>query len=206
MTTIMQRDLFGDTLSPAVQTAGLFAEVVFDRPLDQTYTYAVPEPLHARIGVGKRVLAPFGKGEKGTVGYCVRLTTTVPTRPVKEISRVLDDEALLTADLLRLTRWIADYYLCGWGQVLNAVVPGGAKQQAGIRSVVFLEPVAEADLPQPPPTLTAKQTAALEALRGAGRPVELRRLASLARCGLGPVEALIDKGLARQIGRASCRE
>ncbi len=201
MTTIMQRDLFGDTLSPAVQTAGLFAEVVFDRPLDQTYTYAVPEPLHARIGVGKRVLAPFGKGEKGTVGYCVRLSTTVPTRPVKEISRVLDDEALLTADLLRLTRWIADYYLCGWGQVLNAVVPGGAKQQAGIRSVVFLEPVAEADLPQPPPTLTAKQTAALEALRGAGRPVELRRLASLARCGLGPVEALIDKGLARRLVR-----
>jgi primosomal protein N' (replication factor Y) len=197
----MQRDLFGDTLSAAAQTAGLFAEVVFDRPLDQAYTYAVPEPLHAKIGVGKRVLAPFGKGEKGTVGYCVRLSTTVPTRSVKEISRVLDDEALLTADLLRLTRWIADYYLCGWGQVLNAVVPGGAKQQAGIRSVVFLEAVPEADLPQPPPTLTAKQTAALEALRAAGRPVEVRRLAAQARCGLGPVEALIEKGLARRLIR-----
>ncbi len=197
----MQRDLFGESLSPAVQTAGLFADVVFDRPLDQAYTYAVPEPLQAKVGVGKRVLAPFGKGEKGTVGYCVRLTTTVPTRPVKEISRVLDDEALLTPDLLRLTRWIADYYLCGWGQVLNAVVPGGAKQQAGIRSVIFLEAVAEADLPQPPPALTAKQTAALEALRAAGRPVEVRRLAAQARCGLGPVEALVEKGVARRLVR-----
>ena len=197
----MQRDLFGETLSPTIQTAGLFADVVFDRPLDQAYTYAVPEPLQDKVGVGKRVLVPFGKGEKGTVGYCVRLTTTAPTRQVKEISRVLDDEALLTPDLLRLTRWIADYYLCGWGQVLNAVVPGGAKQQAGIRSVIFLEAVPEADLPQPPPTLTAKQTSALEALRAAGRPIEVRRLASQAQCGLGPVEALVEKGVARRLVR-----
>ena len=36
---------------------------------------------------------------------------------------------------------MADYYLCGWGQVLNAVVPAGAKQQAGTRNQTFLEAV-----------------------------------------------------------------
>src|SRR6516165_10572537 len=145
----MQRDLFGEASLEAPPQSGVFAEIVFDRPLDHAYTYSVPETLEASVAVGKRVLAPFGKGEKLTVGYCVRLTTTLPHLVVKPICRVLDDEALLTPDLLRLTRWIADYYLCGWGQVLNAVVPGGAKQQAGIRSVAFVEAVPEADWPQP---------------------------------------------------------
>src|SRR5262249_41786557 len=112
----VQRDLFAPPEpEPAAPRPGLFAEAVFHRPLDHAYTYAVPEPLPESVAVGKRVLAPFGKGDKGTVGYCVRVGDDDPGRPVKEIRRVLDDEALLTPDLLRLTRWMADYYLCGWG-------------------------------------------------------------------------------------------
>src|SRR5207244_3156040 len=156
--------------------AGLFAEVVFDRPLDHGYTYAVPDSMRDVIAVGKRVQAPFGKGDKATVGYCVGLTETAPERSVKELRRVLDDEALLTPNLLRLTRWMADYSLCGWGQVLNAVVPAGAKEQAGTRSIVFLEAIPEESLPQPLPALTAKQTAALALLRAAGKPVESKQL------------------------------
>src|SRR5439155_684058 len=75
--------------------------------------------------------------------YCVGVTTKSPERSVKELQGILDDEALLTPNLLRLTRWMADYYLCGWGQVLNAVVPAGARERAGTRNVVLLEAVAE---------------------------------------------------------------
>jgi primosomal protein N' (replication factor Y) len=114
---------------------------------------------------------------------------------------VLDDEALLTPDLLRLTRWMADYYLCGWGQVLNAVVPAGAKDRAGTRTLTFIEALPEAEWPQPAPTLTAKQQAALDQLRAAGKPLELRQLAKRARCGPGPVEALLLKGVARRLVR-----
>ena len=54
--------------------SGLFADIVFDRPLDHAYTYAVPDrPASSAIGVGKRVEAPFGRGDKATVGYCVRV-------------------------------------------------------------------------------------------------------------------------------------
>jgi primosomal protein N' (replication factor Y) len=192
-----QRDLFGE---PAV-SSGLFAEVVFDRPLDQAYSYAVPAALVDAVAVGKRVQAPFGKADKSMVGYCVGLGRTPPGRPVKELRGVLDDEALLTPDLLRLTRWIADYYLCGWGQVLNAVVPAGAKQRAGTRALAFLEAVAEPELPNPLPRLTAKQQEAWEQLRSAGQPLEPRQLARRARCGAGPVEALVSKGLARRTTR-----
>src|SRR5690348_16870623 len=227
----MQRDLFSPEAGAVEQTASLFADVVFDRPLDHAFTYAVGEELRERIAVGKRVRAPFGRGDKTTVGYCVRLSETPPERQVKELVGVLDDVALLTDNLLRLTRWMADYYLCGWGQVLSAVVPAGARDKAGTRTLTFVEAIPEAELtpphpnPSPPNTgergesgsplpleggegqgvrgsdLTAKQTAVLELLRKAGKAVELRQLTRQAKCGPGPVEALVIKGLARRVAR-----
>ncbi len=35
--------------------------------------------------------------------------------------------------MLDLTRWMARYYACTWGQALDAVVPAGVKKQAGTR-------------------------------------------------------------------------
>jgi len=113
VTQLTQRELFEEPARSTQQTAGLFAEVVFDRPLDHAYSYAVPEQLREAIAVGKRVQAPFGKGDRATVGYCVHLTETPPPCAFKELLRVVDDEPLLDANLLRLTRWMADYYLCG---------------------------------------------------------------------------------------------
>ncbi|HJZ91784.1 MAG TPA: primosomal protein N' [Gemmataceae bacterium] len=178
--------------------AGVYADVVFDRPLDHAYSYAVPAELESRVGVGKRIEAPFGRGDKATVGYCVRVHDQPPTRAVKSITRVLDDEALLTDSLLRLTRWMADYYLCGWGQVLQAVLPAGVRDQAGMREAVFIEAVPEAEVPEPPPQLTPKQSSALAKLRDADGAVEQRRLCREAGVGPGVVKSLIDKGLARR--------
>src|SRR5262245_29666412 len=93
--------------------APLFADVVFDRPLDHAYTYAVPDALRDRLAVGMRVEVPFGRGDRGTPGFCVRISDQPPSRATKTVSRVLDDAALVDDHLMRLTRWMADYYLCG---------------------------------------------------------------------------------------------
>ncbi len=182
MTQTMQRDLFGLDEPPAPPIAGLFADVVFDRPLDHAFTYAVGDDLKGSVGVGKRVRAPFGRGDRTTVGYCVRVTETPPPRPVKELTAVLDDEALLDDNLMRLTRWMADYYLCGWGQVLNAVVPSGARNQSGTRVRAFVE---AAHGVEAPPRLPPKQAAVLQHLRQARVPVEVRELSRRLRCGAG---------------------
>ncbi len=168
----------------------LFADVVFDRPLDHAFTYAVPESLCDVIAVGKRVEVPFGKGNKGTPGYCIRLSDAVPERAVKHVLKVLDDVALLDDQLLKLTRWMADYYLCGWGQVLHAVVPAGVRSKAGTRSVTFVEAVPREQLPDPLPTVSPKQKQVLEHLRLEGKPIELRKLGSIA--------GLVEKGLVRK--------
>src|SRR6476619_7067647 len=84
-----------DAPKPAPPT--LFADIVFDRPLDHAYTYAVPDHLAGKIGVGKRVEVPFGKGGKGTAGFCVRVTDVQPNTAfeIKTVTRVLDDDAIV---------------------------------------------------------------------------------------------------------------
>src|SRR5262245_51964714 len=124
MTATNQTELFEQAAEQA-PTVAAYADIVFDRPLDYAYTYSVPKHLRDAIAVGKRVQAPFGRGDQPTIGYCVRISGNPPDREVKEVEHVLDEHVLLTPELLRLTRWMADYYLCGWGQVLNAVLPAG---------------------------------------------------------------------------------
>lgn len=192
-----QPTLFHEPVEPSESTT-LFAEVVFDRPLDHAFTYGVPESLASQVGIGKRVLTPFGKGDKATVGYCIRVHDQTPGRDVKSIRKVVDAEPLLTPELLRLTRWIADYYLCGWGQVLNAVIPAGAREQAGTKAVAFVEAVPESELNPPGPVLTTKQAAALKELRH-HEAMETRRLQQIAKCGSAVVEALVAKGVARKV-------
>jgi primosomal protein N' (replication factor Y) len=194
--------LFPDQPEAQATEASLYAEIVFDRPLDHAFTYAVPPGLAGALTVGKRVHAPFGRGDRPTIGYCVGIGASAPERTVKALQDVLDPEPLLSPHLLRLTRWLADYYLCGWGQVLNAVLPAGVRTQAGMRTQVFLALVPAGERPAPLPELTAKQRAALEHLEGAGKPLEPRYLARLAGCGLGPIDQLVQKGLVR---RASSR-
>jgi primosomal protein N' (replication factor Y) len=202
MTSTVQHDLFADaepTTKEAVgPPASVFAEVVFDRPLDHAFTYGVGDNLRGAVAVGKRVQAPFGRGNRAAVGYCVRLSETPPQRAVKELVGVLDDESLLTDDLLRLTRWMADYYLCGWGQVLNAVLPAGVRDRAGTRQRAFVEAVPEIAIPD---DLTPKQRGLLEHLRTAGRAVEVRELLRRVRSGPGPLAALVGKGLIRRVVR-----
>jgi primosomal protein N' (replication factor Y) len=194
---LMQPNLF-QADDPANAVDASFAEIVFDRPLDHAYTYAVPASLQDQIAIGKRVLAPFGRGDKQTIGFCVGLTDTKPERKVKAILQVLDDEALLTEHLLKLTRWMADYYLCGWGQVLNAVVPAGVRKQAGTRAVPLLELIPESLLPNPLPHLSPKQKRVHEFLKSHASPIELRQVREGTGCGTAPIEAMVDKGYVRR--------
>ncbi len=185
-------------LFPAADTGELFAEVVFDRPLDNAYSYSVPMALADQVAVGKRVECSFGRGEGTTSGYVVRVSGTVPPRAVKPLLRVLDDDALLDDHLLKLTRWMADYYLCGWGQVLHAVVPAGVREKAGTKQTTFVEPIPREQLPNPLPTVTPKQKQALEALRQNDGPMELAYLAKRLGTGTSPISGLVSKGLVRK--------
>ncbi|MFM8218229.1 MAG: primosomal protein N', partial [Planctomycetaceae bacterium] len=173
------------------------AQLVFNRPLDTPFDYVVPEEFRPVLQPGMRVRVPFGRGDHLITGYCVGLgkPTTPHTARLKRVAALIDQQPLLTPGMLDLTRWIADRYLCGWGQVLEAVVPAGVKNRAGTRNQVVVRINPEAWPANPPPELTDKQTAVLQALSAAGRPLDLGQLARLARCGSAPITALRRRGI-----------
>lgn len=198
MTRERQRTLFDSPELPWEEegSAGeVFAHVVFNRPLRVPYVYSVPADLTGQLLAGKRVLAPFGKGNTATVGYCVGLSETPGTSStLKPIRAVLDEKPLLSPKMLELTRWIAEYYYCGWGQVLEAVLPRAVKQSSGTRWTELVSPVPEDHRPQE--KLTPKQQRAFDALCQFGRPVSFRDVSQAARCGREVVKSLIRKGWA----------
>jgi len=181
-----------------LDSPSLFVDVVFDRPMDHAYTYSVPEALHARVGIGKRVECSFGRGDRGTTGYIVHISNQRPPREVKAISAILDDTSMLDDHLLSLTRWMADYYICGWGQVLHAVVPAGARDKAGTRTATFIVAVPSHELPNPLPTVTPKQKQVLDAVRQSTAPIESGELAKRLGVGASVISGLVSKGILRK--------
>jgi primosomal protein N' (replication factor Y) len=196
---------------PQPQGAERFAGVVFNRPLDQVFSYRVPARLAARLCPGQRVHVPLGKGNKPEIAYCVRLDDALPegVEPgrVKEVIEVLDDPPLIDANMLELTRWIAGYYACAWGQALDAVVPAGVKKQAGTRVGTFLVVPEEtrAQLDEVLATLTPKQSDALAILARSDEPLSVADLCRLARCAPGPIAALRKRGVIHTVRRRSRR-
>ena len=100
-------------------------DVVLPLPLDQAYTYRVPEAHAASVQVGARVLVPFRN--RRLTGVVVGEGPSPETLDfeVKAVLDVLDDVPVCTPALLDLTHWIADYYVCSWGEALKAVLPAG---------------------------------------------------------------------------------
>ena len=108
-----------------------FVEVAIPVPVDRTFTYRVPESIIARRLplIGERVRVPFGG--RILTGYIVAGAGSPPDRKVVDILSVLDDGVVVPRDVLRLTKWMADYYCVGWGEALRVALPGGAGGKRG---------------------------------------------------------------------------
>jgi primosomal protein N' (replication factor Y) len=107
-----------------------FAEIHFALPLSRGYTYRVPDSLDTLAQVGCRALAPLGK--RVATGFIVRRTDKIDFAPEKlrDILDVLDATPLFDASRLELAQWIADYYLCGLGEVLRTMLPPGLEKES----------------------------------------------------------------------------
>ncbi|RPI02199.1 MAG: primosomal protein N' [Calditrichaeota bacterium] len=100
-----------------------FAQIVFPVAVAHAFTYHIPERFLEDVISGVRVLCPFGT--RKATGFVVGRSDTTEISQLKEIEEVLDPVPLFTPQVLELARWIAEYYLCGWGEVLKAALPSG---------------------------------------------------------------------------------
>jgi primosomal protein N' (replication factor Y) (superfamily II helicase) len=104
----------------------LFCDVALAVPLDMVFTYAIPpgmEPV-----VGGRVLVPFR--QQRLSGIVVELHDRPPqvkTQQIKKVIEALDLSPVLDEQLLKLGKWIADYYLAPVGEVFRTMLPLSAE-------------------------------------------------------------------------------
>jgi primosomal protein N' (replication factor Y) len=99
----------------------LYIDVSLPVPVDQPFTYALPDTLRHRVRAGCRVLAPFGV--RKLTGIILRCHSDEPSGPLREALRLLDPEPVLGDDMLALGRWIASYYCAPLGEVLRMMTP-----------------------------------------------------------------------------------
>ena len=105
-----------------------FCDVALAVPLDMVFTYRVP--TEAAPVVGGRVLVPFR--QQRLTGIVVELHDREPSVKIKSILNVLDLSPVLDEQLLRLGRWIADYYLAPIGEVFRTMLPLNAEFKRAI--------------------------------------------------------------------------
>ena len=101
----------------------LFCDVALAVPLDMVFTYAIPpgmEPV-----VGGRVLVPFR--QQRLSGVVVDLHDRPPQVKTKKVLEALDLSPVLDEHLLKLGKWIADYYLAPLGEVFRTMLPLAAE-------------------------------------------------------------------------------
>ena len=186
----------------AARADRLAALVVFNRPLDTAFHYLIPDELRGQLGPGQRVRVPFGRGNRPTIGFCVGIERPPESRQkLKAIESVVDPTPLVDTAMLDLTHWIAERYLCGWGQVLEGVVPAGVKKRAGTREVKFFSLAPDHETRSKEFTLPEKQQAVVEALQDATGPLRLEQLTRAAACSVSPISSLEAKGLLEVVQR-----
>jgi primosomal protein N' (replication factor Y) (superfamily II helicase) len=111
-----------------------YVDVALPVPIHQVFTYSLPDELTNAAEIGMRVLVPFG--QRQLTGFIVAFPPMAQVDRIKSILDVIDDTPMISADLLHLAEWIANYYICPLGEVLRAMIPGGTQ----ISSQVWLQP------------------------------------------------------------------
>jgi len=100
----------------------LLCDVALPVPMDKVFTYRVDGPAPV---VGGRVLVPFR--EKRLSGVVLKLHEAPASPETRTLLRVLDAVPVIDADLLKLARWIAQYYIAPIGEVLRMMLPLAAE-------------------------------------------------------------------------------
>jgi primosomal protein N' (replication factor Y) len=195
---------------PPEPTGTHIVRVALESAADTEFDYLVPDALWP-IEVGRRVEVPFGKGNRREVAFCVESDVAVGKSfagsgkkvRLKCVSRLVDEQPLLGAELMELSRWISQYYVCPLGQVLAAMVPGAVKRAAGVRRqrCVYLVAPAEQIAAE---LRSGKQKEIVSALHerqafSAETAVEVAELTAQVDCQSATVKRLADKHIIKVV-------
>ena len=113
----------------------LFVDVLLPLPVDGYFTYRVPFELNDSVKAGARVAVQFGQ-KKLYTALVRRIHEKPPMVQPKYILAVLDEEPIVNDIQFRFWDWLADYYMCMPGEVMNAALPPGFKLASETRVIL----------------------------------------------------------------------
>jgi primosomal protein N' (replication factor Y) (superfamily II helicase) len=148
-----------------------YARVVTDDPTDKELDYLIPAAWKSKVHVGSRVKVPLRNREVFATVTAILDETGAPNP--RTIVRLLSEEPILNAELLRLARWMSEYYCCSVEAAIRATLPQVIRHAA----------------------LGFKRTRTLRVTGARPEPVELEKLAVRA-----PRQAEVYRLVAEQTG------
>jgi primosomal protein N' (replication factor Y) len=145
-----------------------YLSVALPLPVHKLFTYRYEfDGQDARTLAGCRALVPFGK--RMLTGVITGLSTEPGGPGIKAITELLDEKPVFTQPLLQFTRWVAEYYLCSWGEVLKAALPQGMTPQSVMNvRLLHMPPPAEMEKMR---SRAPKRAALLQALHQHNGPL-----------------------------------
>lgn len=103
---------------------GVLVEIT-SKSVDKIFDYLVPKELERKVEVGKRVEVPFGN--RTLVGFILEIKKDSNIDNLKEITKVLDEEVILTKELLELGKYLKKTTLASLISCYQVMLPKGYK-------------------------------------------------------------------------------
>jgi primosomal protein N' (replication factor Y) len=168
----------------------MIARVTLEMALRKEFDYSIPPALSGQIEVGSRVQVPFGPLK--VLGCVTGLAEESARATLKPILKVIGAQTLVTPKVLKLARWIADYYCCAPEVALKSVLPDAVRQeQAGWREMLFVHALPfNGELPK-----LSKRQKEIWHIIEERRELPLKELLELADTTASTIRRLEDKGL-----------
>ena len=115
----------------------LFVEVILPLAISKTYTYRIPFELNAEAAIGKRAVVQFGKSKIYTA-IIYRISEDPPALyDAKYVLEILDEQPIVNSLQIQFWEWIAEYYLCNLGEVMQAALPAALKLASETRVILL---------------------------------------------------------------------
>lgn len=120
-----------------------FAEVILPVPLPSTFCYFIHPSWDLEVVVGQRVLVEFGN-RKIYTGIIAEIHENRPEKyDPKPLLELLEESPSITPTQIKLWKWVAEYYMCTIGEVMNIALPSGLKLSS--QSYIQLNPAFDID-------------------------------------------------------------
>src|ERR1035441_9054307 len=168
----------------------MIARVTLEIALRKEFDYYIPPELADEVDVGSRVQVPFGS--RKVLGCVTGLAEESEHASLKPILKVIGAQTLVTPKILKLARWIGEYYCCAPETALKSVLPEAVRhEQANWRERLHVRAL---PVPGEVPKLPARQKEVWRILQE--RPeLPPTQLLALAKTTAATVRRLEDRGL-----------